>query len=124
MTNETEKAPARERVNKSMVGIYDVLNSIASEGGLPSADGSSVRELIKILESGVNQFDTEIELTLGKKATVQNLIESIITKCINQAEFSRNAAGQDTDYAKKLLAFAENLKEVTYGDLKKDRTLN
>lgn len=121
---DEKKVPAREKVNKSMVGIYDVLNSIVSEGGLPSVHGSSVRELIKILESGVGRFDTEIDMGFGKKATVQSLVENIITKCTNEAEFSRNAAGQDTEYAKKLLAFVENLKEVTYGDLKKDRTIN
>lgn len=124
MTKETERVPGRERVNKSMVGIYDVLNSIVSEGGLSSVHGSSVRELMKILESGVGRFDTEIDMGFGKKATVQSLIENIITKCTNEAEFSRKAAGQDTEYAKKLLAFAADLKEVTYGDLKKDRTIN
>lgn len=121
---DEKKIPARERVNKSMIGIYDVLNSIVSDGSLPSAHSSSVRELMKILESGVDRFDIEIDMGFGKKATVQNLIENIITKCTNEAESSRKAAGQDTEHSKKILAFAADLKEVTYGDLKKDRTIN
>jgi len=124
MSDKEIKIPGRERVSKSMLGVYDVAVELSKDGCLPSADGGRVLELIRALESGANRFDVEIEQVFGEKITLHALIELVIDKCIKNSESSKRLAGQETEYSKKLDAFWRQLKEVTYGDLDKDRTIH
>lgn len=124
MDDREKQIPGRERVHKAMFGLYDVAKDLSENGGLSSADGGQVRDLIKALESGITRFDTEIDMGFGQKITLQELIEKIIDKCIRRSEESKQTAGQETDFSKNLDKFWKNLKEATYGDLDHNRTIN
>ena len=124
MTGNENEVSGRERVQKSMLGVYDVAIELSENGSLSSSDGSLVKDLIRGLESGIMNFDSEISYGLKDKITLQGLIEKIINKCITNADNSRKMAGQETEYSQKLDNFWKRLKEATYGDLNSNRTIN
>ena len=124
MTGNENEVSGRERVQKSMLGVYDVAIELSENGSLSSSDASLVKDLIRGLESGIMNFDSEISYGLKDKITLQGLIEKIISKCITNADNSRKMAGQETEYSQKLDNFWKRLKEATYGDLNSNRTIN
>ena len=124
MTGNENEVSGRERVQKSMLGVYDVAIELSENGSLSSSDGSLVKDLIRGLESGIMNFESEISYGLKDKITLQGLIEKIINKCITNADNSRKMAGQETEYSQKLDNFWKRLKEATYGDLNSNRTIN
>jgi len=124
MTGNENEVSGRERVQKSMLGVYDVAIELSENGSLSSSDGSLVKDLIRGLESGIMNFESEISYGLKDKITLQGLIEKIINKCITNADNSRKMAGQETEYSQKLDNFWKRLKEATYGDLNSSRTIN
>ncbi|EKD42985.1 MAG: hypothetical protein ACD_72C00512G0002 [uncultured bacterium] len=124
MTGNENEVSGRERVQKSMLGVYDVAIELSENGSLSSSDASLVKDLIRGLESGIMNFDSEISYGLKDKITLQGLIEKIINKCITNADNSRKMAGQETEYSQKLDNFWKRLKEATYGDLNSNRTIN
>ena len=124
MTGNENEVSGRERVQKSMLGVYDVVIELSENGSLSSSDASLVKDLIRGLESGIMNFDSEISYGLKDKITLQGLIEKIINKCITNADNSRKMAGQETEYSQKLDNFWKRLKEATYGDLNSNRTIN
>lgn len=124
MTDGENEINGRERVQKSMLGVYDVAKDLSASGSLSSSDGSLVRELIRALESGVMDFMTEVNYGLKEKISLQGLIEKIIDKCISNSRDSKLATGHESEYSLKLDDFGKKLKEATYGDLNSDRTIN
>lgn len=124
MNDSESEVPKRERVAKAMLGVYDTAKEIDEHGSLPSLKGSSVRELIRVLESGATRFDVEIDSGLGQKYTLQELIEKIIDTCFSESETIKSMAGQKTDQSEKFYEFAQKLKTATYGDLTKNKTIH